>query len=87
MLRLPLVGVNIQMYRRLKYMVQDIKEVQKVQKVALKYGFCKKSLLSECTTDQLNTFFLTFWYLYVVLEVLQMEEKSVQLVRGAFGKK
>ena len=70
-------------------MVQDIKEVQKVQKVALNYGFCKKSLLSECTTDQLNTFFLTFWYLYVVLDVivLQNEEKSVQLVRGAFGKK
>jgi hypothetical protein len=66
---------------RLHYMQQGYKILR-----LLKYGFCKKLLWYKWTSDQLNTFFLTFRpdQCWSVLFRPKSEEKSVQLVRGSF---
>ena len=51
----------------------------------LEYGFCKKLLLYECNSDQLNTFFLKIRS--ALNPQSNFDEKSVQLVRVAFIKK
>ena len=35
--------------------------------ITLKYGYCKKLHLNKWTSDQLNTFLITLWYLPLVL--------------------
>ena len=50
-------------------LVHEWKCISVVEALLLKYGFCKKLLRYKWTSDQLNTFFLTFWLVCCVSEV------------------
>ena len=51
----------------------------------LNYGFCKKLLLYEWTSEQLNTFFIKIRF--ALSPQSNFDEKSVQLLRSSFVKK
>ena len=60
------------------------KIVGAVLKLAAKVWICKKSLLSECAPDQLNTFF--HFLVPVVLQVPKSDKKKHSTGQGYIGK-